>query len=66
MHSSVLHSSLNIAVNIIMHIDGNPDWATPAYQDSRRFFSAGEVIPTFEHFAYGAMIREGSDEQQEA
>jgi hypothetical protein len=38
-------------------------WTTPAQQDSRRFFTAGTIMPTFEHSAYGATIWQWSDQQ---
>jgi hypothetical protein len=38
-------------------------WATPAQQDSRRLFKAGELMPVFEHSAYGATIWQWSEEQ---
>lgn len=38
-------------------------WTTPAQQDSRRFFTAGDVMPIFEHSAYGATIWQWSDQQ---
>lgn len=38
-------------------------WVTPAQQDSRRLFKAGEIMPTFEHSAYGATIWQWSEEQ---
>ena len=38
-------------------------WATPAQQDSRRYFNAGETMPTFEHSAYGATIWQWSEDQ---
>lgn len=38
-------------------------WSTPAQQNSRRLFEAGEVMPTFEHSAYGATIWQWSEEQ---
>ena len=38
-------------------------WTTPAQQDSRRLFKAGEIMPTFEHSAYGATIWQWSEEQ---
>ena len=38
-------------------------WATPAQQNSRRLFKAGEVMPTFEHSAYGATIWQWSEVQ---
>ncbi len=38
-------------------------WTTPAQQDSRRFFTAGQILPKFEHSAYGATIWQWSEEQ---
>ena len=38
-------------------------WTTPAQQDSRRYFNAREIMPTFEHSAYGATIWQWSEEQ---
>jgi hypothetical protein len=38
-------------------------WTTPAQQDSRRFFPAGQILPIFEHSAYGATIWQWSEEQ---
>lgn len=38
-------------------------WTTPAQQDSRRLFKAGELMPVFEHSAYGATIWQWSEEQ---
>lgn len=38
-------------------------WTTPAQLDSRRLFKAGEIMPTFEHSAYGATIWQWSEEQ---
>lgn len=38
-------------------------WTTPAQQDSRRLFKVGEIMPTFEHSAYGATIWQWSEEQ---
>lgn len=38
-------------------------WATPAQLDSRSLFKAGEIMPTFEHSAYGATIWQWSEEQ---
>lgn len=38
-------------------------WTTPAQQDSRRLFSVGDIMPAFEHSAYGATIWQWSEEQ---
>lgn len=38
-------------------------WATPAKQDGRRLFKAGEIMPVFENSAYGATIWQWSEEQ---
>lgn len=38
-------------------------WTTPAEQDSRHLFNVGEIMPTFEHSAYGATIWQWSDQQ---
>lgn len=38
-------------------------WVTPAQQYSRRYFNAGEIMPTFERSAYGATIWQWSEEQ---
>jgi hypothetical protein len=38
-------------------------WATPAQRHSRRHFQAGEIMPTFEHSAYGATIWQWSEGQ---
>lgn len=38
-------------------------WTTPAQQGSRRLFKAGEIMPTFEHSAYGATIWQWGEEQ---
>ena len=38
-------------------------WFTPARQDSRRFFTAGELMPSFPHSPYGATIWQWSENQ---
>jgi hypothetical protein len=38
-------------------------WTTPAQQNSRRYFNAGEIMPTYGHSAYGATIWQWSDQQ---
>jgi hypothetical protein len=38
-------------------------WTTPAQQASRRLFQLGEIMPMFEHSAYGATIWQWSEEQ---
>jgi hypothetical protein len=38
-------------------------WTTPAQQHSRRLFTMGEIMPTFERSAYGATIWQLSEEQ---
>lgn len=38
-------------------------WTTPAQQDSRRLFKAGEIMPKFDNSAYGATIWQWSEQQ---